>query len=89
MVKAVREAEKIVGKINYNLTDKQINSKVFGRSLFVVNDIRKGDLLSEENVRSIRPGFGIHPKHLYEIIGKKAKTDIPKGTPLSFDLISE
>jgi len=88
MVKAVREAEKAIGVVDYNLTDKQIQGKDFSRSLYIVKDIKKGDSLTEENVRSIRPGFGLHPRHFPEVIGKEFKHDFDKGTPLNFDLIN-
>lgn len=87
MVKAVRDAEKAMGKVSYKLTDKQKKGREFCRSLYVVEDLRKGDVFSEKNVRSIRPGFGLHPKHYQEILGKKALKDIEKGEPLSFDFI--
>lgn len=87
MVTAVREAEKAMGKISYTLTERQKRSREFARSLFVVEDVKKGETLTEENVRSIRPGFGLHPKHYREIIGKRAAKDIKKGTPLSWDMI--
>lgn len=72
MVFAVREAEKALGKINYQLTYKQIKSRAFSRSLYVVKDIKRGDVITNENVKSIRPGFGLHPKYFTEILGKKA-----------------
>jgi pseudaminic acid synthase len=88
MVDAVRKAEKMLGKVEYEISDKIQKSRQFSRSLFIVTDVKEGDVLTEENVRSIRPGFGMHPKHLKEILGKKFKTTYEKGTPLSFDLIS-
>ncbi|MCD4784954.1 MAG: pseudaminic acid synthase [Candidatus Eremiobacteraeota bacterium] len=87
MVEAVREVEKALGTVNYDLTEKTKKSREFSRSLFVVEDIRAGESLTEENVRSIRPGFGLHPRYLGQIIGKKARTDIKKGTPLDWTLI--
>lgn len=87
MVIAVRQAEKSIGKIEYELTKKKIKSRNFSRSLFVVKDIKAGDIITEDNVRSIRPGYGMHPKYFKEIIGKKARVDIHFGSPLSFDLI--
>jgi len=87
MVEAVRDVEKALGTINYDLTEKTKNSRVFSRSLFVVNNIKAGESLTEENVRSIRPGFGLHPRYLEQIIGKKARSDIKKGTPLDWTLI--
>lgn len=87
MVKAVREAEKAIGKVDYSLTEKQKKGKDFSRSLYIVEDVKQGELLSEKNVRSIRPGFGMHPKHFNEVIGKVFKTDVSKGTRLSWDLL--
>lgn len=79
MVKAVREAEKAVGEVSYELTEKQKKGKNFSRSLYVVKDIRKGELITEENVRSIRPGFGMHPKELQHWLGKEAPKDFERG----------
>jgi len=87
MVKAVREAEKAVGKVSYEPTEKQIKGRTFSRSLYVVKDIKKGEVISEENVRSIRPGFGLHPRYLKGFLGKKVSDTIQKGTRLSFDII--
>jgi len=87
MVEAVREVEKALGTVNYDLTEKTRKSREFSRSLFVVEDIKTGESLTEENIRSIRPGFGLHPRYLEQIIGKKARTDIKKGTPLDWALI--
>ncbi len=83
MVKAVRQAEKAVGKVTYELTEKVKTSRKFSRSLFVVKDIKAGEIFTEENIRSIRPGFGLHPKYLKEVLGKKSKRDIKKGAPLN------
>jgi len=88
MVKSIREVEKALGLVTYNLTEKQKKSREFSRSLFVVKDIKKGEVFTEENVRSIRPGFGLHTRYFKEIFKKKATKDIKKGTPLSWDLIS-
>lgn len=87
MVHAVRQAEKAVGKVDYSLTEKQKKGKDFSRSLYVVKDIGEGEVITEENVRSIRPGFGMHPKHLTSILGKKVKFSVEKGTALDFSLI--
>lgn len=89
LVKNVRITEKALGRVHYGLTSKQKENRVFRRSLFIVEDVKKGKIFNEENVRSIRPGFGLHPKHLGEILGKKAKQDIKKGTPLSLDLLKD
>lgn len=86
MVSYIRQTEKAIGRIDYNLTDKQLNSKKFGRSLFVVEDIRKGEPFTEKNVRSIRPNFGLHPKYYKEVIGLKAKFDIKSGSPLDISM---
>lgn len=87
MVKALRIAEKMMGKVDYEMTEKKQKSRQFSRSLFVVKDVKSGENVTNENVRSIRPGFGIHPMFLSEIIGKQFTTDIEKGTPMSLDLI--
>ena len=80
MVKAVREAESAVGVVNYTLTEKQQKGRDFCRSLYIVEDVKAGDVLTKENIRSIRPGFGMHPKFYHEVLGKKVKVDIEKGT---------
>ncbi len=87
MVKLVREAEKSIGNINYSLTKNQKKGRDFSRSLYVVSDVKKGDIITDENVRSIRPGFGLHPKFLPKIIGKTFITDVEKGTRFSLNLI--
>lgn len=87
MVKAIRIAEKMMGKIDYEMSEKKKKSRQFSRSLFIVKDVKSGDKISNENVRSIRPGFGMHPRHLSEIIGKKFQENFEKGTPMNFDLI--
>lgn len=87
MVKAVREAEKAIGTVNYTLTEKQSKGRDFSRSLYVVENIKEGELITERNVRSIRPGFGLHPKYYRSILGKKAKTGLVKGTRLSLDIL--
>jgi pseudaminic acid synthase len=79
MVKSVREAEKAIGKVDYALTEKQKKGKDFSRSLYVVKDIKAGEVITEDNVRSIRPGFGMHPKYFKEIIGSKATKNMNKG----------
>ena len=88
MVCAVREAEAAIGKVDYELTDKQKKGKDYCRSLYVVKDMKKGEVITEENVRSIRPGFGLHPKYLKEILGKSICIDIKKGNRLKFNDIS-
>jgi pseudaminic acid synthase len=85
MVKAVREAEKAIGVIDYNLTEKQKNGRDFSRSLYVVEDMKAGEIITEKNVRSIRPGFGLHPRHYASILGKTVKQDMKAGTPFLLD----
>ena len=87
LVTSIREVEKAIGKVNYELSPKVIKNREFSRSLFVVKDIKEGELFTVENVRSIRPGFGMHTKHYAEIIGKTAKKDISKGTPMNLDFV--
>ena len=87
MVRGIRLIEKSLGKIRYEPTERELQNKIFRRSLFVVKDVEAGVKITTSNVRSIRPGYGISPKHLDETIGKTFKTDIAKGTPLSWDLI--
>lgn len=89
MVKSVREAESSIGEVNYTLTDKQKKGKDFSRSLYVVEDISKGDKISEKNVRSIRPGFGLHPKYLNSILGKVVNSDLERGDRFSLDNIKK
>jgi pseudaminic acid synthase len=87
MVKSVREAECAIGVVSYTLTEKQVKGKDFSRSLYVVEDIKAGEEITERNVRSIRPGFGLHPKHYSEIIGKRIKVNLDRGIAFSFDFI--
>jgi pseudaminic acid synthase len=79
MVRQVRLAEAAMGTSDYKLTEKQRAGKVFARSLYVVNDISAGEIVTGDHIRSIRPGYGLHPKHLSELIGKKAKRSLEKG----------
>ena len=87
MVKAVREAEKAIGVVDYQLTDKQAKGKDFSRSLYVVKDLKKGEVITEEHVKSIRPGFGLHPKYYNEIIGKKSSQEVERGTRMRLDFL--
>jgi pseudaminic acid synthase len=88
MVRAVRKAEQMIGVAEYEMTEKKKKSRQFSRSLFVVKDVKAGEPITHDNVRSIRPGFGMHPKHLSEIVGKTFEQDLEKGTPLSFEMIN-
>ncbi|HBM16705.1 MAG TPA: pseudaminic acid synthase [Lentisphaeria bacterium] len=88
MVDSIRKVEKSLGKVTYALTDKVKKNRQFSRSLFAVKDIKKGELFTEANIRSIRPGYGLPPKYLKRIIGKSSPCDIKKGTPLPKKLIN-
>lgn len=85
MVKDIRAAEKSLGHVNYSLTEKEKESVVFRRSLFVVKDIRVGEPFTQENVRCIRPGYGLHPRYYDEILNKKSTQNITAGTPLTWE----
>lgn len=87
MVQDIRMVEKALGTICYELTSKQQESKVFRRSLFVVKDMKAGEVFTEENVRSIRPGYGLPPKMLEQILGKQASQPLFKGTPLTWEYV--
>lgn len=87
MVKAVREAEKAIGIVDYNLTEKQAKGRDFSRSLYIAEDIKAGEVFTEKNLRSVRPGFGLHPKYYNQLLGKKATIDIEKGTPMQLDFV--
>jgi pseudaminic acid synthase len=89
MVKSVRIVEKALGKVCYSGTEKEKALRQFRRSIFAVEDIKKGELFTNDNIRSIRPGNGLPPKHYEEIIAKFAKCDIKRGTPLSWDMINK
>ena len=88
MVRAVREAEKAIGRINYSLTEKQKKGRDFSRSLYVVEDICAGEIFTENNVRSIRPGYGLHPVYYNRLLGKMASQPYKKGTRLTLSDIS-
>lgn len=89
MVKAVREAESAIGVVDYTLTVKQRKGKDFSRSLYVAEDIKAGEPITKSNVRSVRPGFGLHPKFYNEILGKKVLKDLEKGMPLKWEVIAK
>lgn len=84
MVKAVREAESAIGVVDYTLTEKQAKGKDFSRSLYVVDDMKAGEIITEKNVKSIRPGYGMHPKYYREILGKKINCNLSKGDRIEF-----
>ena len=87
MVDSIRNVEKTLGTISYDLSDKMKANREFSRSLFVVEDIVKGEVITEDNVRSIRPGFGLHPKYLNKIMGKKVNKNLKKGEPFEWSFI--
>jgi pseudaminic acid synthase len=89
MVDAVRVAEKALGEIHFGITEKDAASRIFRRSLFVVRDVKQGEMFTPENVRSIRPAHGLHTRHLPEVLGRHAARDIECGTPLRWELISK
>ena len=84
LVNAVRVAEKMIGSADYEMTKKKKQSIQFSRSLFIVEDLKKGDILTKKNIRSIRPGYGLHPKYFDQILGKKINKDLYRGEPLDF-----
>lgn len=88
MVQDIRTVEKALGTVCYDLTPKQQESKVFRRSLFVVKDMAAGETFTEENVRSIRPGYGLPPRFLPLVLGCRSSMPIKRGTPLAFDLLN-
>lgn len=85
MVKAIRTAESALGKVSYEATEKENASRVFRRSLFVVQNVSKGAVLTAENTRSIRPGYGLPPKYLPLVLGRVAARDIERGSPLRWE----
>jgi pseudaminic acid synthase len=87
MIEAVRVAQEALGEVHFGIEAEEASSRVFRRSLFVVQDLKRGELFSADNVRSIRPGCGLHTRHLPEVIGRSALCDVERGTPLSWDLI--
>ncbi|OGJ16590.1 MAG: pseudaminic acid synthase [Candidatus Pacebacteria bacterium RIFCSPHIGHO2_01_FULL_46_16] len=89
LVKNIRDTEKFLGSPTYDLTAKQMKSRRLGRSLFVVNTIKKGELFTDENVRSIRPAAGLPPIEISQILNRHSAQDIEKGTPLSWSLVAD
>jgi N-acetylneuraminate synthase len=87
VVEGVRIAERALGQIHFGVSTQEESSRVFRRSLFVVQDVKSGEIFTEENVRSIRPGHGLHTRHLPEILGKRAACDVERGTPLNWNVV--
>lgn len=88
MVDAIRVAESALGAVHYGATEREEASRCFRRSLFVVEEVKEGEIFTAQNVRSIRPGSGLHTRHLEEVLGQRAAQDIARGTPMSFDLLA-
>lgn len=88
MVDMIRAAEAALGDVHYGVAEREKASRVFRRSLFVVEDVRSGEAFTEKNLRSIRPGDGLPPRHYEEILGRRAACDIARGTPLSWELVA-
>ena len=87
LVTNIRDVEKALGKVHYGLTAGERKTKVFRRSLFTVEDIKKGQIFCENNIRSIRPSYGLSPKYLKDVLGKEASKNIKKGSPLTWSHI--
>jgi len=87
MVEAVRITEKALGRIQYQASEQEAASRIFRRSLFVVKDMEAGEVFTEQSVRSIRPGYGLHTRFLTDVLGQRAAKHIEKGTPLAWDLV--
>ena len=85
MVRLIREAEMAIGIIDYNLTEKQKKGRDFSRSLYFINDLKAGDTITDNDIRSIRPGFGLHPKYYNKIVGKKVKKNKLYGDRVEFN----
>lgn len=88
MVRDVRMVEAAIGSVSYELTDKMKSGREFCRSLYVAEDMKAGDVITEQNVRSVRPGFGLHPKHLKDILGKRVKCDLEKGSRFALSYVN-
>ncbi len=88
MVEAVRTTEKAMGEVHYGVSEREMASRAFRRSLYVVKDVSRGELFTAENVRSIRPSNGLPPKHLGAVLGRRAARDIAAGTPLGWELVN-
>lgn len=89
MVKSVRKAETLMGSKEYALSEKQIKNRKFARSLFISQDVKAGEVVTLNNVRSVRPSDGLSPKLLSDVLGRKFEKDYKMGTPLSFDCLSK
>ena len=88
MVRQIRDTEKLVGIVDYSMTEKKQSSRQFSRSLYICKDIKAGEKITQENIRSVRPGYGLHPKHLNEVLGKISKRDLKFGDRLKIEDLS-
>ena len=82
MIKAIRDTEKLLGKVDYSMSKKKRKSRQFARSLYVAKDIKEGEIFTEENIKSVRPSFGMHPKYLKDVLGKRSSKDYQFGERL-------
>lgn len=87
MVKDVRMAEAAIGSVSYELTNKMKSGREFSRSLYVTEDMKSGDVITEQNIRSVRPGFGSHPKYLKEVLGKRVNRSLEKGMRFTLEFV--
>jgi len=89
MIKAIRDTEKLLGKVDYSMSEKKKRSRVFSRSLYVSSDIKKGEIFTKKNIRSVRPAYGLHPKHLNTILGKPSDKNYKFGDRLTINIAGE
>ena len=89
MVDDIRIVEKAIGRVTYDLTDKQLAEREHARSLFIAQDMKAGDKFTPENLRSVRPGFGLHTKYYEQLLGKKVTRDVSMGTPMAWELVEK
>jgi pseudaminic acid synthase len=87
MVEAIRITERALGAVHFGVSPQEAGSRALRRSLFIVQDLRRGEQFTTQNVRSIRPAHGLHTRHLPQVLGKRASRDIVRGTPLGWDLV--
>ncbi|WP_419784426.1 pseudaminic acid synthase [Maridesulfovibrio sp.] len=87
MVEAIRNTEKALGRVNYQITEKENAGKIFRKSIFISTDAAEGDAVSADNIRCVRPGYGLHSRYYEELIGRKFRKAVKAGTPLSWDLV--
>ena len=89
MVTSIRNVEKALGKVDYPTDPTQIKGRQFSRSLYIAEDIKSGDIITEKNVRSVRPGYGLHPKYLNDCLGKKVNRDLEKGDRMKLEYVEK